>query len=260
VKQFLILLAFALCFLGAATTAIAGPVGTVAYDNTCPQASVTTTEGTFNPACQNQNYGNLLGLDFQVVDPIDIFALGMYNGGNPDIAVGVDGESGVTVLIYSIDHPGCSTDCAASLITSVHFDPRTVGADQQGAEAFLSLPSAVKLLPGYYSVVTWNDWNWNTYVSNPYLPNNDFTTLDDGGGLIIFDGAGRYDPVSGCGFDLGCSGVNFPTTVDTGPVDRYMAGSFTYEDDLLVVPEPASVGLIGAGLMGVWLLRRRYHS
>jgi hypothetical protein len=38
-----------------------------------------------------------------------------------------------------------------------------------------------------------------------------------------------------------------------------MAGSFIFENpnDLGSIPEPSTLGLIGAGLLGTWALRRR---
>ncbi len=237
-----------LTFLCAAATA-----GTIAYDNTCPSAS----------CAPNENFGNSLGLDFEVNSQTNVLALGMYDGGNDSfqsIFAGVDGSSGITVLIYQIASPGCASlaACAPSLVTSVHFDPSQFvsgnypGAQQIDAEDFLYLSSPAVLQPGYYSIVTWNDWNWNSNGGG-----NPWTTLNDGGGVITFDGAGRFDPTGGCPFTPGCPATfDFPITVDGGPDDRYMAGSFIFGD----TPEPSTLGLIGAGLIGVWALRRRRRA
>ena len=220
-----------------------------------------------------QNYGNSLGLDFEVLAPIDVLALGMYDGGNdsyPYIFNGVAGTDfttliptvqqvvGVTVLIYNIPADG-----PATIVASVYFNPANFNLSQPNngegqqinAENFLFLSSAVELQPGNYSVVTWNDWDWNVNLTGAAGGTNPNTTENDGGGLISFVGLGRYAPVPGSPNPF----FGFPTIIDAGPSDRYMAGSFIFENpnDLGSIPEPSTLGLIGAGLLGAWALRRR---
>jgi hypothetical protein len=240
----------ALCLLGAAMTARAGTV--IAYDNTC------------GATCQDQqqNFGNSLGLDFEVLAPIDVLALGMFDGNNNYLQTmfqGVDGSSGVTVQIYNIPAVGSPTVVASVYFNPANFDltqPNNGEGEQINAENFLFLSSAVELQPGSYSVVAWNDWNWNANDTGV----NTGTTENSGGGLISFGGAGRYDPYGGCPFlaDCGAPYFGFPTTLDGGPTDRYMAGSFIFQNaDPPPVPEPSTMGLIGAVLLGAWALRRR---
>ena len=239
----------ALCLLGAATTATAGTV--IAYNNTC------------DATCQGnqQNYGNSLGLDFEVLAPIDVLALGMFDGGNnydQTMYYGVDGSSGVWVNIYNIPADGPATIVASVYFNPANFDvsqPNFGEGQQINAENFLFLSSAVELQPGNYSVVAWNDWNWNVNLTGAAGGTNPNTTENDGGGLILFDGLGRFAPAPGSADPF----FGFPTLVDAGPSDRYAAGSFIFEDanEFERIPEPSTLGLIGTGLLGAWALRRR---
>ena len=239
----------ALCLLGAATTATAGTV--IAYDNTCDA----TCQGS------QQNYGNSLGLDFEVLAPIDVLALGMFDGGNnydQTMYYGVDCSSGVWVNIYNIPADGPATIVASVYFNPANFDvsqPNFGEGQQINAENFLFLSSAVELQPGNYRVVAWNDWNWNVNLTGAAGGTNPNTTENDGGGLILFDGLGRFAPAPGSADPF----FGFPTLVDAGPSDRYAAGSFIFEDanEFERIPEPSTLGLIGTGLLGAWALRRR---
>jgi hypothetical protein len=85
------------------------------------------------------------------------------------------------------------------------------------------------LPPGSYSIVSRGygagEMNGNTGTGGPNPP---FKRRDNGGGALTFVGSGRYNfpPAPG----------TFPTIVDTGPNNRYSAGTFQYE--LLEPPPP----------------------
>jgi hypothetical protein len=187
----------------------------------------------------NQVWSGSLGMDFNVIDPIVIEALGAFDSGQ-------DGISGtVTVAIYNrqtqqLVTPEVSfTGNAGTLIGGNRFQDIT----------------PLTLAPGLYSIVA---WGYNALEPNGNLGCNPLnggsclgnsivgSTLNDGGGLIQFTGSARYS-----------GGTGFPGTLDGGPDNRYLAGTFQYNS---AVPEPLTLGLCGAALLALGLLRRRFSA
>lgn len=213
VKKMLALIGISACALSAAAL----HADSIAYDN---QAAGQT----------NQNYGNSLGLDFNVNTPITVTELGAYDSGLTAQLAGVHGSSGVTVAVYD-------RRTGTQVGPSVTFTPSNVGT-QINADAFL--PIAPLSLPAGFqgSIVAFNDPNYN---SEGVI--NSTSIQNDGGGDISFVGGGRYGGASG-----------FPGTVDGGPTNRYDAGTFIFQS---AVPEPASIGLITFAGIGLLARHRR---
>ncbi len=180
-----------------------------------------------------QNIVGALGLDFNVNQSIQVTALGAFdNGVNANL--GGSAGTGVTVGIFNVN--------TGTLVgPSVFFQAGGIYL-QIGADAFQSVSPFV-LGPGLYSIVSLNDDNYNTQGA----PNN-FQVLDDLSGAISFVGSGRYGTLS---FEL-------PTSIDSGPANRYDAGTFAAT--VSAVPEPASMTILGSALIGFGFLRRRRKS
>jgi len=166
----------------------------------------------------NQNYGNSLGMDFDVISPILITSLGAYNTGLAAELDGLNG-SGVTVGIY---------DRNTHLIVgpSVLFTSSS-SVTQIGADAFISVTPF--LLPTGFqgSIVAWNDKNYNSQGGA-----NIYSTTDDGGGAITF-GTTRYD-----------NGFVYPTITPFLPENRFSSATFEFT----VVPETSTI-IAGALLL-----------
>lgn len=152
-----------------------------------------------------QNFGGALGMDFDIIQPTVISALGVFDS-NSD---GIDPGSTLTAYLYS------RTGNSGSVIATLTFTAANPGVLVDGSR-FKALPSPLILSNGTYTIVA---SGFGTANPNGNLCcNAKAWTTDDGGGLIAFVGASRY----------GTTPNAFPPTIDAGPVDRFAAGTFEF--------------------------------
>ena len=216
-----------------------GVLGTVLSLVPQSSASITAYNSPFQQG--NQRYTGSLGLDFNVLaEPIEILSLGAFDsngdGFNRPVSVSIYNRQTQALL-----HPFVTFTGA--------LDPLVNGS------RFRILMTPLILGPRQYSVVAYGygpgELNGNSgcvgyggggcVALNPFMA----STTNNGGGLINYVGMARYSPLTGV----------YPTQVDTGPANRYNAGTFTYQ---AVIPEPATIGLTAVALLGLGIrLRRR---
>jgi hypothetical protein len=194
---------------------------TIAYDN----------DTTLGDVGFLQNWPGVLGLDFNVNSAITVTALGAYDQGAP---ANLDGVNGGGVLVAIFDRT-----TGAQISPTAAFSSVSPGGQING-DAFM--PESFTLSPGQYSVVSYNDKNYNEgYVSTVFNPTS---VENNGGGAISFVGLGRFDA---------SVGLVYPTSIDSGPSNRYDAGTFAFN-----TPEPSSyMLLLSSAIVGFACFRRR---
>jgi hypothetical protein len=187
-------------------------------------AATASASISFNYQVQagNQSYSGPLGMDFDVVAPISISSLGVFDS-NAD---GLGRQ--LTAYIYDRD----TQTSVASLIFAVGNTGTLVGG-----ERFLALSTPLVLAAGFHGSVVVEGYGAGELNGNGNPPFN-YATLDDGGGLINFVGTSRYGGTPGL----------FPTFLDVGPSNRYGAGTFVFDPADLITPEPSTVVLLAGGL------------
>jgi hypothetical protein len=172
----------------------------------------------------NQVFGGALGLDFDVNKAIYLTGIGVFD---PNAVVGTPLAAALTVSIYNRDLqqqiPG----------TVKNFAIGTTGP-LTGANLIADIIPVLVLAPGHYSVVA---WGYNRAAQNGNANIGPITSVEDNdGGVISFVGLSRF----------GNAGA-YPTYIDSGPSNRYLAGTFTYEP----VPEPSTFVLLAPGLIAL---------
>jgi hypothetical protein len=165
----------------------------------------------------NQNYNGSLGLDFDVVTPITISQLGVFDSGSNGLSVPI------TARLYNRATQG--------QVTSLVFPVGDTGTLIDGSR-FLPLPSPITLPAGFRGTIVAENYQAGE-------PNGNWAagwTTDNGGGSVAFVGGARF----------GSKGA-FPASVDTGPANRYAASTFMVGGILITVNNvaPTATFIVG---------------
>jgi hypothetical protein len=197
----------------------------------------TITTGTTGNGKGRQTLKNFsLGLDFLVTHEfgVEVTHLGVWDDNGNGLL------SPHTISLYDI--------VSGTALAQIDTLPGT-GVLIDGYRYF-DLESAITLAPGtQFSVVVYYpganlDSNGNSGATPPSLgePTPVFHGEFDGHDFISSIGVGRYG-----------TGLAFPSTLDTGPANRYHAGSFAYTPN----PEPGTIVLLSGALAAAGAWRRR---
>lgn len=183
----------------------------------------------------NQVYTGTFGMDFDVNAGkiITISALGVFDS---------DGNGIVGTTLYATIYNRTTHLAVTPTISFTTADPGTLG----GGSRFKALASEVNLGPGDYAIGAWgyntsSEPGGNLYVSPPSVT---ASTMNSANGAISFVGTSRW--------------INTPNTYPTITGNNlaknsFLAGTFEF------VPLPSTVLLLGSGLVGLALLRRRWN-
>jgi hypothetical protein len=217
-------------FIGIFGTLIATTIG-ISFPANAQTIALTSVRGT-----GNQIFTGALGMDFDVLSGIEITRLGAFDSGQDGFV------NNINVGIFDRNTGTLVAGLSAVLNTG-----NTVAV---GQSRFFDLPNVV-LAPGNYSIVAQGfgaaDLNGNAGLGGPP------PTVDTGGGLIAFVGSGRF---------TAAPALVYPTVVDTGPANRYDAGTFEFIPATIgtTAPEPGSLALLaltGLPVVGAVIRRRR---
>jgi len=151
-----------------------------------------------------QDFQGSLGLDFNVVSPIRIRSLGVFDDGS-------DGLSRIiTAYVYDRD-----TQAALASLVFTPDDASTL----DGGSRFKNLDTPVLLLQGFRGTIAASGYGPGERNGNRPLNGQGPWSVDTGGCLIAFVGSARY----------GADPAAFPPSGDAGPPNQYAAGTFVFE-------------------------------
>jgi hypothetical protein len=161
-----------------------------------------------------QEYDGAMGMDFVTRRPVIVTELGCFD----DRGNGLTRT--ITTQLWRRDERGSPTDFAddrgRELLASATFTPADPGVLLEGSR-FKTLAMPITLAPGAHTIVAFGygpgEPNGNTGVETPAQ----LWETQSGDGAIEFVGSSRYG-----------SRNAFPATADTGPANRYAAGTFKF--------------------------------
>ncbi len=160
--------------------------------------------------------GNL-GLDFQVIRPIWVTDLGVFDSGQDGI------QGGVGVGLWS--------RTTGELLVGTTFVGEAGKIDEGTGSRFIPLEDALFLSPGDYTIVASGLHGEDLFLHSD-RDGGRLGTLDDGDGAIRFEGSSRYDVYGPNRFEEEPH-HRLPSMQDVGPVNRWSAGTFKYEVAIL---------------------------
>lgn len=153
----------------------------------------------------NHDFGGVLGLDFDVSNPVRITKLGVFDDNSDGL------NRPITARLWDRSTP-------TELVT-LDFTPEDPG-ELVGGSRFKGLPAPLALDRGFQGTVTAEGYGAEERLRNRLAdPANIVWSTNDGNGSLTFVGASRY------GVTLGL----FPDVVDGGPAARYAAGTFEFQ-------------------------------
>jgi hypothetical protein len=182
----------------------------------------------------NQAFGGALGMDFDVIAPITVHRLGVFDDGSNGLTLPI------TARIFDRD--------TLLELASVSFTPAEPGI-LVGGSRFKPLEEPLELLDGFHGVMAASGYGAGELNGNQGVGAINGLSTDDGGCRIDFVGLGRFgnDPNA------------FPPTPDGGPANRYAAGTFDFEalgpavDPAPQPPTGLSAALSGADVVLNWV-------
>jgi len=158
-----------------------------------------------NPEGQsgNQAFGGSVGMDFDVVFPVYVTQLGVFDENS-------DG-------LFATLHVAIWNRVNQKELVSLEFTPEKPGA-LVGGSRFLPLNTPLLLPAGFQGTVVAYGYTTEVLFNTENRPEDVARLGLFDGGCLTFVGRSRYG-------DAG----QFPVHVDKGPVNRYAAGTFSFE-------------------------------
>ena len=166
-----------------------------------PTAAYSTPAG----ASGNQAFNGSVGMDFDVLAPIEVTHLGVFDDGSDGLQVPL------TAHLYDRDNP-------TTPLATIEFAAGTTGTLSGGTRYVELAPNEKLTLPaGFRGTIVAEGYQSSERYGDGFSYER-FGTTQDGGGHVAFVGTGR----------TGNSGA-FPNSVSGGRTNRFGAGSFIFQ-------------------------------